>query len=236
MNAVVKHLRKTASFTLKYPKLNINSLTLKVYMDASYANDFDGSSELDYIIFLADASGKCQPIIWSSHKSLRVIRSVLGSDTMAFADGFDAAYSLTSSANNSEAEYRHTYVHRQSVVVRCHIKVVYNGGEAVDDRPASGERSVRSHVNGAARVPSHQLERARRAEQGQSQHVPGDHPDDGNNGSSRGATGSSSAHARTKERWRASECPAANRFEEHGGRINVIRVNCTVARVPRFSG
>jgi hypothetical protein len=55
LNAVVKHLRKTASFTLKYPKLDINSLTLKVYTDASYANDFDGSSQLRYIIFLADA-------------------------------------------------------------------------------------------------------------------------------------------------------------------------------------
>jgi hypothetical protein len=44
LNAVVKHLRKTASFTVKYPKLDFNSLTLKVYTDESYANNFDGSS------------------------------------------------------------------------------------------------------------------------------------------------------------------------------------------------
>jgi hypothetical protein len=31
-----------------------------------------------------------------------------------------------------------------------------------------------------------------------------------------------------------SECPPANRCDEHGGRINVIRVNCTVAEVPLF--
>jgi hypothetical protein len=66
----------------------------ELYTDASYANNFDGSSQLGYIIFLADASGKCQPIVWSSHKFCRVTRSVLGSETMAFADGFDAAYSL----------------------------------------------------------------------------------------------------------------------------------------------
>jgi hypothetical protein len=94
LNVVVKHLRKTASFTLKYPKLDINSLTLKEYTDASYANNFDGSSQLGYIIFLADASGKYQPIVWSSHKSRRVTRSVPGIETMAFADEFDAAYSL----------------------------------------------------------------------------------------------------------------------------------------------
>jgi hypothetical protein len=32
------------------------------------------------------------------------------------------------------------------------------------------------------------------------------------------------------------ECPAANRCDEHGERIKVIRVNCTVAGVPRFGG
>jgi hypothetical protein len=94
LNAVVKHLRKTVSFTLKHSKLDINSLTLKVYTDASHANNFDGSSLLGYILFLADASEKCQPIVWSFHKSRRVTRSVLGSEMIAFADGFDAAYSL----------------------------------------------------------------------------------------------------------------------------------------------
>lgn len=32
--------------------------------------------------------------MWSSHKSKRATRSVLGSEVMAFADGFDVAYSL----------------------------------------------------------------------------------------------------------------------------------------------
>jgi hypothetical protein len=79
LNDVVKHLRQTASFTLKYSKIDINSLTLKVDTDASNANNFDGSSQLGYIIFLADSSGKCQPIVWSSHESRHVTRSVLGS-------------------------------------------------------------------------------------------------------------------------------------------------------------
>jgi hypothetical protein len=35
LNAVVKHLRKTALFTLTYPKLEINALTLKMFTDAS---------------------------------------------------------------------------------------------------------------------------------------------------------------------------------------------------------
>jgi hypothetical protein len=66
LTAVVKHLRKASSFTLKYPKFDINSLTLKVHTDASYANNFDGSSQFGYIIFLADASGNRQSIFLSS--------------------------------------------------------------------------------------------------------------------------------------------------------------------------
>jgi hypothetical protein len=54
----------------------------------------DGSSQLGYIIFLADGNGACQPMFWSSHKSRRVTRSVLGSETMALADAFDMAYAL----------------------------------------------------------------------------------------------------------------------------------------------
>jgi hypothetical protein len=65
-----------------------------VYTDASYANNFEGSSQLGYVIILADSSGKCQPIVWSSLKSRRVTMSVLESETMAFADVFDAEYSL----------------------------------------------------------------------------------------------------------------------------------------------
>jgi hypothetical protein len=113
LNAVVKHFRKTASFPLKYPKLDINSLTLKEYTDASYANNFDGPSQLGYIIFLADASGKCQPIVWSSHKSCRVTRSVL--ETMAFADGFDAAYLLKHALQTILERSFHILVHTYSL-------------------------------------------------------------------------------------------------------------------------
>jgi hypothetical protein len=54
----------------------------------------DGFSQLGYIIFLVDGNGTFQPLFWSSHKSRRVTRSVLGSGTMALADAFDVAYEL----------------------------------------------------------------------------------------------------------------------------------------------
>jgi hypothetical protein len=159
LNAVLKNLQKTASFTLKYPKLDINWLTLKVYMDASYANNYDESSQLGYITFQADASGKCQPIVWSSHKSRRVTRPMLESETMEFGDGFDAAYSLKHDLQTILKRSVDTRMYNDSLLFfGSHYKVVRNSREAVDDRPDRGEKSIRLHRNRADRISSHQLE------------------------------------------------------------------------------
>ena len=93
-NRVVKHLKANDDVLLMYPKLDPSSLRMRVYTDASYADNKDGSSQLGYAIYLCDGSGKAQLIAWSSHKSRRVTRSVLGSETMALADGFDAGYAI----------------------------------------------------------------------------------------------------------------------------------------------
>jgi hypothetical protein len=94
LNRVIKHLKKVPDLPLRFPILDLSTLRLQVYSDASYANNADGSSQLGYIIFLADGNGACQPMFWSSHKSRRVTRSVLGSETMALADAFDMAHAL----------------------------------------------------------------------------------------------------------------------------------------------
>jgi hypothetical protein len=94
LNRVIKHLKKIPDLPLRFPRLELSTLRLQVYSDASYANNADGSSQLGYISFLVDANGTCQLLFWSSHKSRRVTRSVLGSETMAFADAFDTAYAL----------------------------------------------------------------------------------------------------------------------------------------------
>ena len=92
LNSIVRHLQKTFGLTLKCPKLDVNSLSLFVYSDSSYANNHNGTSQLGYVVFLTDDSQRCQPLAWSSHKSKRVTRSVLGSEKMAFADAFDMYY------------------------------------------------------------------------------------------------------------------------------------------------
>lgn len=65
-----------------------------MFNDASFAGNNDLSSQLGYVILLADKNDYCQIIHWSSHKLKRVTRSVLGSKVMKFADGFDRAYAI----------------------------------------------------------------------------------------------------------------------------------------------
>jgi hypothetical protein len=65
-----------------------------VYVDTSFASNRDEISQLGFVIFLVDKHYQFQPDGVASYKEKRVTRSVLGAETMALADAFDAAYSL----------------------------------------------------------------------------------------------------------------------------------------------
>ena len=52
LDSLVKHLLTITDQVLKFPKLDHKSIRLQVYCDASYGNNFDGPSQLGYIISL----------------------------------------------------------------------------------------------------------------------------------------------------------------------------------------
>lgn len=72
--------------------LDRSSLSLPVFTDSSFANTPNLRSELDFIVLLCDATGSRNIIHFSSYKSKRVSRSVMGAEVLALADGFDYAY------------------------------------------------------------------------------------------------------------------------------------------------
>ena len=69
-------------------------MRITAYSDASFANNNDLSSQLGYILFLSDSSGRCNVLSYRSYKSRRVTRSILGGEVLAFADAFDASFAL----------------------------------------------------------------------------------------------------------------------------------------------
>ena len=74
---------------LKYVQLDQNSLQLVVFTDASFANNRDLSSQIGFVICIADSTGKANIIHWSSIKCKRVTRSVLAAELYGMAHGFD---------------------------------------------------------------------------------------------------------------------------------------------------
>ena len=70
-------------------KLEKESLQLMVFTDASFANNKDFSSQIGYVLALADATRRANILHWSSTKCKRVTRSVLALELYVMAHGFD---------------------------------------------------------------------------------------------------------------------------------------------------
>ena len=91
-NKIVRYLHATKDRSLEMNKLDRKSIHIRAYSDASFATNYDLSSQLGYIVMLADEYNNADILHYVSHKSRRVTRSVLGAETYAFADAFDFAY------------------------------------------------------------------------------------------------------------------------------------------------
>jgi hypothetical protein len=80
-----------------FPQLDLSTLRVVVFADASFAQNEDLSSQVGYIVLLLDAEHQCAPIMHRSYKAKRTTQSELAAEAIALADGFDAAFAC---ANN----------------------------------------------------------------------------------------------------------------------------------------
>lgn len=92
LNAVVGKAKSRRDLVLTYPRLDLASLRLHVYADASFATNKDQSSQIGYIILLCDASGRIHVLAFTSRKSKRVVRSIMAGEVYAFSAALDEAY------------------------------------------------------------------------------------------------------------------------------------------------
>lgn len=91
-DTAVKYLKKTKEISLQMKKLDLDNIHIRAYADASFATNYDETSQLGYIVLLSDKSCNANILHFASYKSKRVPRSVSGAETYAFADAFDFAY------------------------------------------------------------------------------------------------------------------------------------------------
>ncbi|RFU29713.1 hypothetical protein B7463_g6637, partial [Scytalidium lignicola] len=86
---------------LRFVKLDKNTLQLLVFTDASFANNKDLSSQIGYVLALADGEGNANILHWSSIKCKRVTWSVLTSELYGMAHGFDMGASIKSTIDKA---------------------------------------------------------------------------------------------------------------------------------------
>jgi hypothetical protein len=80
---------------LNYPALDLDSLYIRGYADASFGMNVDrGSSQIGYCILFMDKFERFAIIKFRSGKSHRVTHCVMAAETCAFAEAFDAAFVL----------------------------------------------------------------------------------------------------------------------------------------------
>ena len=77
-----------SKLTIKFPKLDLTSLRIIGFSDASFAGNRDFSIQLGYIIFIGDNTDRVIPVFSKSYKARHVTRFVIGAELIAFSDIF----------------------------------------------------------------------------------------------------------------------------------------------------
>ncbi|RAL62926.1 hypothetical protein DID88_004767 [Monilinia fructigena] len=77
LNKRIKWQKENSSRGLNYVPLDLDSLKIVVFADASFANNKDYSSQIGYVVVMMDKHDNANIIHWSSIKCKRITRSVL---------------------------------------------------------------------------------------------------------------------------------------------------------------
>lgn len=89
LNKAITCCVETDTGGLKYIPLDLNSLHMAVFIDASFAGNSDYTSQLGFVACLMDNEGNSNIVHYGSSKSKRVTRSVLSAELYAMVYGFD---------------------------------------------------------------------------------------------------------------------------------------------------
>lgn len=94
LNRAIKRIKDQPELGLIVHKLDLESLRLIVHAHISFGNLPDYKTQLGFVVLLSDKTNRVNWFHYRSYKCKRVVRSVLGGETHAFADAFDASYAI----------------------------------------------------------------------------------------------------------------------------------------------
>lgn len=100
LNRAIKRAIDNPDLGLIVHQLDLKSLRIIVHTYASFANLPDHKTQLGFFVLLTDDTRRVSWLHYRSYKCNRVVRSILGEEIHAFADAFDASYSIRHDLQN----------------------------------------------------------------------------------------------------------------------------------------
>ena len=123
-NTVIKRF-KSEDLALRFPNLgSITDCKLIAYLDASYANLPDGSSQRAFAVLLVNSERLFAPLAWQSKKLNRVVKSTLAAEILAAVEAVETGFLLKSilkELHNSQSSFdRECLIDNQSLFDTVH--------------------------------------------------------------------------------------------------------------------
>jgi hypothetical protein len=92
MANIVNWIDGTRDLQLNFVALDMNTLRMVVFADASFANASSLASQIGFVVCLADDGGNANIVHYGSQRCKRVTRSVMAAELHALSYGFDQAF------------------------------------------------------------------------------------------------------------------------------------------------
>ena len=99
VNKVIMFVQNSPGY-ITIPHLDLKSVQVTVFSDASFNNVEHGNSQGGHIVLLSDRNAKCAPITWTSNRLKRVARSTLAAETLSFTDAADTGFFVSKLLQN----------------------------------------------------------------------------------------------------------------------------------------
>ena len=96
-NKIIRKVKQNKT-SLFFPKMNLNSLKVQCYTDASHGNLPDGGSQGGMYIEVVSDDKKAS-IFWQSKRIQRVVKSSMAAETLALVEGIESALLIKSLLN-----------------------------------------------------------------------------------------------------------------------------------------
>lgn len=111
LNSAIKRVKRTADLVLRYSKLDMTSVLIRVYMDTSFATNENLSSQFGFLVLYCDNDDKFHVVEYKSNNSRRVVRSIMAVEVCGFMDDFYMGFSIAANLDLLLAHKLHVFMY-----------------------------------------------------------------------------------------------------------------------------